>query len=207
MRRAPLSIALIFIFLVAPLANFIPDIGVSHAQTRPNKLRPDKLADSLRERVRQAHPDSAETARVILNLNDSADPQQLDQALKQNGARSSKNLDALGLMVADVPLNKLEETAGRNDVSWISADQDVRSLSTDNTSHVEVTTGASKVLPLDKNNVTGSGVAGGGAGNGIGVAVLDSGVTPADAAEFVGYQWQQSGGLLSTGLLSQSYIQ
>jgi len=36
--------------------------------------------------------------------------------------------------------------------------------------------------------------------------VLDSGITPSDAAEFVGYKWQQSGGLLNLGLLSQSYL-
>ena len=100
---------------------------------------------------------------MIVNLSDSADPQQLAQALTQSGARSSKHLGALGLMVADIPLDKLEEAAARNDVSWISADQEVRSLATtDNTSHIEVTTGASKLLPVDQKG-TGSGVAGGGA--------------------------------------------
>ncbi len=109
-------------------------------------------------------------------------------------------------MVADVPLSKLEETAARDDVSWISADQEVRSLSTstDNTSHIEVTTGASKLLPLDQNSVTGSGVANGGAGNGVGIAIVDSGISPADAAEFVGYQKQQSGGTLGLGLFSET---
>ncbi|HEX7722384.1 MAG TPA: S8 family serine peptidase, partial [Pyrinomonadaceae bacterium] len=207
MRRSYLLISLIVLSFVSPLANFMPGVNTSHAQTKPNKLRFGKFADSLRERVQSARDNSNETARVILNLSDAADPQQLGQALSQSGTRSQQNLSALGLMVADVPLNKLEEAAARDDVSWISADQEVRSLSTDNTSHIEITTGASKLLPLDKNNVAGSGVANGGAGNGVGIAIVDSGITPADAAEFVGYQWQQSGGTLGLGLLSQPYVQ
>src|SRR6267154_1947665 len=207
MRRSYLLISLIVLSFVSPLANFMPGVNTSHAQTKANKPRFGKFADSLRERVQSARNNSNETARVILNLSDAADPQQLGQALSQSGARSQKHLDQLGLMVADVPLNKLEEAAARDDVSWISADQEVRSLSTDNTSHIEITTGASKLLPLDKNNVAGSGVANGGAGNGVGIAIVDSGITPADAAEFVGYQWQQSSGTLGLGLLSQTYVQ
>ena len=110
-------------------------------------------------------------------------------------------------MVADVPLSKLEEASARGDVSWISADQEVRSLDNsvpnpaDNTSHVEVTTGASKILPKDTTSQIGSGVAYGGAGNGVGIAILDSGITPCDNAEFVGYQWKQSSGTLGMQLV------
>ena len=142
MRRSYLLISLIVLSFVSPLANFMPGVNTSHAQTKPNKPRFGKFADSLRERVQSARDNGNETARVILNLSDAADPQQLGQALSQSGARSQKHLDQLGLMVADVPLNKLEEAAARDDVSWISADQEVRSLSTDNTSHIEITTGA-----------------------------------------------------------------
>jgi len=52
----------------------------------------------------------------------------------------------------------------------------------------------------------GSGVANGGAGNGVGIVILDSGITPCDNAEFVGYQWKQSSGTLGTGLFSQTYL-
>src|SRR6266851_7556751 len=97
--------------------------------------------------------------------------------------------------------------AQQPEVSWVSADQQVASLaSTDNTSHVEVTTGTSKILPQDTNGQLGSGVANGGAGNGVGIAILDSGITPSDAAEFVGYQWKQSSGTLGLGLFSQTYL-
>jgi len=200
------TLLLIFSFF-SPLANFLPGMRTTYAQTKSNLLRGLKLAPSLRERVRPAGLSNGERERVIVNLSDSADPQQLAQALTQSGARSSKHLGALGLMVADIPLDKLEEAAARNDISWISADQEVRSLATtDNTSHIEVTTGASKLLPVDQKG-TGSGVAGGGAGNGVGIVILDSGITPSDAAEFVGYQYQQSSGTLGLGLLSQTYVQ
>ena len=118
-------------------------------------------------------------AHVILNLSNNSNPQRLVQTLTQNGLRLPKHLDALGLVVADVPLNKLEQTAALDDVSWISEDQEVRSLSTstDNTSHIEVTTGASRLLPLDHDGIVGSGVADGGAGNGVGI----ESATPATA--------------------------
>ena len=207
MRRSCPPILLLIFSLVSPLANLLPGMEASHAQTKSNLPRAAKFTDDLRERI-QSNANSGETARVILNLSETANVEQLSQALAQGGGHSQKNLNALGLMVADVPLNKLEEIAARDDISWISGDQEVRSLSTspDNTSHIEVTTGANKVLPLDQNGVLGSGVANGGAGNGIGIAVLDSGITACDNAEFVGYQWKQTSGTLGTGLFSQSYV-
>src|SRR5256884_4260828 len=210
MRKSAFLILLIIVSLFSPLMSVLPG-RISHAQTKASKSRGNKLAESLRERVRQSAADSGETARVIVNVSDGADPQPLRQTLSR-GPNSPNHLEALGLMVAEVPLSKLEEASERDDVSWISADQEVRSLDSsvpnpaDNTSHVEVTTGASKILPKDTTSQLGSGVAYGGAGNGIGIAILDSGITPCDNAEFVGYQWKQSSGTLGTGLFSQSYL-
>ncbi|MGH9906035.1 MAG: S8 family serine peptidase, partial [Pyrinomonadaceae bacterium] len=128
-------------------------------------------------------------------------------ALQGMGARIDKQLDAVKSIVADVPVDSIETLAEQVEVSWVSSDQEVIWLaSTDNTSHVEVSTGASKVLPVDTNGQIGSGVANGSAGNGVGIAVLDSGVSPSDAAEFVGYEWAQSSGTLGLGLLSQPYL-
>ena len=69
--------------------------------------------------------------------------------------------------------------AAREEVSWVSPDSEVVSLvtSTDNTSHAVVTTGASKVLPVGNGEL-----AKGGGGNGVGIAVLDSGISPPAAA-------------------------
>src|SRR5256886_7067254 len=210
MRKSAFLILLIIFSLFSPLGRSLPGRH-SHAQTNSTKPRGDKLAESLRERVRRSPAGSSETARVIVNLSDGADPRPLIQALG-HGSGSPKHLETLGLVVADVPLSKLAEASARDDVSWISADQEVRSLDdsvpnpADNTSHVEVATGASKTLPKDTTSQIGSGVANGGAGNGVGIAILDSGITPCDNAEFVGYQWKQSSGTLGTGLCSQNYL-
>ncbi|HYJ46020.1 MAG TPA: S8 family serine peptidase, partial [Pyrinomonadaceae bacterium] len=175
-------------------------------QTRSSGVRrfANKLTDDLRARVRQAQPGTLERARVILNLSDDAAKDRARQILEASGANVRQQLDALGVMVADVPVEKLEELSAHDEVSWMSADQPVHSLaaSTNNTSHIEVTTGASKILPADN-----TAMADGGGGNKVGIAIVDSGISPADAAEFVGYQKQTSSGLLGLGITSTTYIQ
>lgn len=191
--------------LVLPLVGlFAPRTqGQTTQANRPNRNRV-KLADDLRDRVRAARPGSREKTRVILNMANSAAAASTRAMLQNAGASVRNELDQLNVVVADVPVEKLEEMAARTEVSWISADNPVRSLAAtpDNTSHAAVTTGASKVLPQGNENV-----AKGGAGNGIGIAILDSGISPPDAAEFAGYKWQQSGGTLGLGLFSQSYLE
>src|SRR5215207_6242356 len=141
-----------------------------------------------------------EAGRVIVRAAEGQAGAAAAEALRGAGARVSAELDSLGLVVADVPVDKLAELAAREEVSWVSSDQDVRSTaaSFDNTSHHEVATGVSKLLPSGN-----EALANGGGGNKVGIAVLDSGISPPDAAEFAGYEWRYSSGLLSTGLLSQ----
>jgi subtilisin family serine protease len=159
------------------------------------------MSDDLRARVERARPGSGERARVIVNV-DGGSVAQTSLALENAGAAVRGQLQHVGAVVADVPVDRLSELAGRGDVSWISADQPVHSLAVpDNTSHAEVTTGASKFLP-DGNEK----MADGGAGNKVGIAILDSGISPPDAAEFVGYEWRYSSGTLGTGLFSQKYL-
>lgn len=175
------------------------------------------MTEALLARSRQSRPNSSEKTRVIFNLADSASADQARLKLQRGGAEISKQLDAVNVVVANVPVAMLESLAAGDEVSWVSADQEVRSLAADegsgkqcnqfdNTSHIEITTGASKVLPRDSDEQVGTGVANGGAGNGVGIAILDSGITPCDQAEFVGYQWKQSSGTLGTGLFSQKYL-
>ncbi|HXM35400.1 MAG TPA: S8 family serine peptidase, partial [Pyrinomonadaceae bacterium] len=199
-KSSPVIIVLIlslFLPLVGKLAPIARAQSHGHGNQGGNHGR--KMTEGLLARVRQSRPGRGERARVILKLADNKSAAQARAVLQSAGAKISKQLDALNVLVADVPIEALENLAARNEVSWVSADQEVRSLSSkDNTSHLEVTTGASKLLPQDSNGQLGSGVANGGAGNGVGIAILDSGISPADAAEFVGYQWQQSSGTLVT---------
>src|SRR2546430_5871462 len=99
MRKfSALTLLLIFSFF-SPLANFLPGMKTANAQTKSNLLRGLKLAPSLRERVRPAASSNGDSARVIINMSDGADTQQLTQALTLNGTRSLKRMGALVLMM------------------------------------------------------------------------------------------------------------
>jgi serine protease AprX len=171
--------------LLAPLAGALapPARGKGNKASRQNF----KMTETLRSLARGTRSDAGARTRVIINLPEGATA--ADQArtlLHGTGASVHGQLDALGVMVADVPVARLEELASHGEVSWLSEDAEVRTLSTpDNTSHMEVTTGANQVLPAGN-----TAQANGGAGNGVGIAVLDSGISPMDGAEFAGYQWK-----------------
>src|SRR6202022_887749 len=109
-----------------------------------------KMTEGLLARVRQSRPGRGERTRVIFKVADNKSAAQARAVLQNAGAKIRKQLDALNVVVADVPNEALEMLAAPTEVSWVSADQEVRSLSSrDNTSHLEVTTGASKLLPQD----------------------------------------------------------
>ncbi|HEX8686154.1 MAG TPA: S8 family serine peptidase, partial [Pyrinomonadaceae bacterium] len=164
---------------------------------------PKKMTDDLLARAAAARQGAGETARVIVRAAEGGAGASAAEALRGAGARVSAELDSLGLVVADVPVEKLAELAGREEVSWVSSDLPVRSTAAtfDNTSHQEVATGASKLLPAGN-----EALANGGGGNKVGVAILDSGISPPDTAEFAGYEWRYSSGTLGTGLLAQKYL-
>ncbi|HEV7842864.1 MAG TPA: S8 family serine peptidase, partial [Pyrinomonadaceae bacterium] len=175
----------------------------TRAQTpRSGRGLPRKMTDALKQRSEQARPGSGERARIILNVQSGAGADRARTLLQNAGASVKGQMDALGMMVADVPVEKLSELSARDEISWMSQDQAVRSLaSTENTSHLEITTGANKVLPANNDAL-----ASGGGGNKIGIAILDSGISPPDAAEFAGYEKKQSSGTLGLGLFSQTYL-
>ncbi|MCA1631151.1 MAG: S8 family serine peptidase, partial [Acidobacteria bacterium] len=180
-RTSPLAL-LLACALLAPLAGALapPARGKGRKTSHPNF----KMTEALRARAR-AHSEGDARARVIVSMPEGATADQARAALHGAGASVRAQLDALGVLVADVPVARLEELAARGEVSWLSEDAEVRTLATDNASHVEVTTGASQVLPAGN-----TAQANGGAGNGVGIAVLDSGISPMDGAEFAGYQWK-----------------
>src|SRR5687768_2406655 len=198
MRRFPLFLLLIGAFAAATIAILPSTRGAS--SNRP--VESDRLAPSLR-RYEHKGRSSAERVRVIVKAADGFGPARVSARLQAAGAKIGNQMEALGLTVAEMPLANLADVAAHNEIAWISPDQEVKSLatSTNNTSHVAVTSGASKFLPA-----TDKAMADGGAGNKVGIAILDSGITPADAAEFVGYEWRTSSGLLGTGLLGTPYL-
>ena len=202
--RILLLTTLVALSLLSPLPGALFVSAKTPTQERtPARRTPRKMSDELQTRADRARDDSRETARVILRVADGQTTDDTASLARRAGARVSDRLDSLGFVVADVPVSKLSALAARDEVSWVTEDRPVRSTaaSYDNTSHHEVTTGASKVLPVGNNAL-----ADGGGGYKIGIAILDSGISPPDAAEFAGYEWRYSSGTLGTGLFAQKYL-
>src|SRR4051794_5740714 len=205
MRKSSLVTLILIVSLFAPFSGVpSPFSGFrTHAEGQSGPRR--KMPASFQDHIHQPRT-TRTTERVIFNVSGANASERTQANLEALGATNVKQLGALDSIVADVPTDLLEQATGTDDVTWVSPDQEVRSMatSTDNTSHMEVTTGASKLLPAD--------VTSGGAGNGVGIAILDSGISPPDAAEFAGYKYTSSGGLLGgggllgTGVLSTSTL-
>src|SRR5712691_738639 len=126
MRRLPH-----FIFLVVATASVAIAL-LSSAQQASSVRRAvaNKLAPSLRQRANQVQSGSAERVRVIVRAADGMPPGKVRAKLQEAGANIGEQLDALGLTVADIPLGRLEEAASRDEIAWISPDQEVTSLGT-----------------------------------------------------------------------------
>ncbi|MDT5294760.1 MAG: serine protease AprX, partial [Acidobacteriota bacterium] len=202
--RTPFLATLATLSLLTPLAGAFNAAAKTPLQERAVSRRaPKKMTDDLLARASSAKPDGRETTRVILRVADGQTGDAAASLLRSTGARVREQLDSVGFVVADVPVAKLSELAAREEVSWLSSDQSVRSTAEtlDNTSHHEVATGASKSLPVGN-----EALANGGGGNKVGIAILDSGISPPDSAEFAGWEWRQSSGTLGLGLLSQRYL-
>ncbi|HEX8922258.1 MAG TPA: hypothetical protein VF766_12335, partial [Pyrinomonadaceae bacterium] len=102
-RKSPLIVLLLIFSLFAPFASSLRT--GAHAQTRPGPLRiVNKLTDNLRIRARSARNGNRERMRVILNLSDEASKDRARAVLETSGANINQQLDALGVMVADVPV-------------------------------------------------------------------------------------------------------
>ncbi|HEX6184362.1 MAG TPA: S8 family serine peptidase, partial [Pyrinomonadaceae bacterium] len=200
--RNRLLTAVATLSLLTPLAALTSSAKSPAQGSAAARGRLRKMTDDLLARVSSAQSGGGETARVIVRAAEGQEGEATAAALRGAGARISSQLDSLGLVVADVPVERLAELAAREEVSWVSSDQPVRSTASfDNTSHHEVATGASRLLPVGN-----EALANGGGGSKVGIAVLDSGISPPDAAEFAGYEWRYSSGTLGLGLFSQKYL-
>src|ERR1041384_8192296 len=186
--------------LLCPCASVFTTLPAAQARVVAHET--GKLTKTLRARVRRTKEDSNERARVIVNLARGTETATARRSLERAGVHVQQQFDQLGVVVADVPTAQLETLAAHNEVAWVSEDAEAGSLATTpgNTSHIEVTTGANLVLPSGNDNE-----AKGGAGNGVGIALLDSGLNPPDTAAFAGYELQSSS-LLGTGLLGSTSV-
>ncbi|MBA2732763.1 MAG: hypothetical protein H0U54_07705 [Acidobacteria bacterium] len=122
-RKSPTLPLLLIFSLLAPLTIAFRADAQANAPRAEQQRMVNKMTDRLRLRARQARSSSGspERTRVILNLSDEAAKDRARAVLETSGATINQQLDALGVMVADVPVEKLEELSWRNEVSWMSA--------------------------------------------------------------------------------------
>src|SRR5215813_12356359 len=128
--------------------------------------RGDKIAPDLREAMESAGSNGRVTA--ILQVDDvhSGDVRSL---LARHDALVSDSLAQLGVIKAQVPVTAIEELARSGLTNYLSSDANVQAYG----GHIASTTGANLV----RSQTNSSGVAYNLNGTGIGIAILDSGIT------------------------------
>ena len=97
--------------IVLTLSLCLPVVGqlspVARAQSKGHGNHGRKMTEGLLARVRQSRPGSGERTRVIFNVADNKSAAQARAVLQNAGANIRKQLDALNVVVADVPVEAL----------------------------------------------------------------------------------------------------
>jgi len=141
--------------------------GLAHATRKSssrNNDKHDKLGSDLREQLHDSGMVS-----VILQLDDQPSGQ-LNALLASNGIKIRKHFDQLNSFALDVPASIVEAIASFPEVSFISIDSEIRSFG----GHVARTSGTDNVRTMSTDGALD--------GNGIGIAILDSGIYGAHTA-------------------------
>jgi len=126
-----LLISSLFLPLLGPFSGPVGAKGFARGLVR------ERMTKDLHERARLTSG-TGERARVIVNLSHPSQARRVRTLLESKGAQIDGQLDEIGVITANVPVEKLVELSSSAEVSWLSSDQEVRSLSTapDNTSHI-----------------------------------------------------------------------
>src|SRR6185369_5389619 len=95
---------------------------------------------------------------------------QLNALLASNGIKIRKHFDKLNSFALEVPSSIVETLSSFSEVSFISVDSEVRSFG----GHVAHTTGTDNVRAMSNDGALD--------GNGVGIAILDSGIYGAHSA-------------------------
>ena len=118
-----------------------------------------KVASDLNDQVRR---NGQATVKVIIQLNDKMSGP-LNSLLRGNGVRVKKQYVNFNAFAVELPANVVDSLTQFTEVEFVSVDSDVQSFG-----HVSHTTGADSVRSLASTGALD--------GNGIGIAVLDSGI-------------------------------
>ncbi len=135
-----------------------------------------RLAPDLAEKLRNNSP--SDKVRLVVSTLKGADFTTVVERVKGLGFNVSDELRNVREIVLELPLEAVESLAGVEGIDYVAPDRPVQGLA----SHLQMTTGASKVYPVDLGGpllsfttsllLSGSGYD----GSGVGVAVLDSGI-------------------------------
>jgi subtilisin family serine protease len=142
---------------LAPLAGVAAAAPKSQKQGRARKVAPE-LSGS-------AAAVSSQTVRVIIQTK-GRPTQAHEGAIRAKGGAKRQSLNALEALTADVPASAVAELAAREDVLYVSPDRTVKAA----LDVTRDTTGAAQVQGGSKG-------AQGLTGKGVGIAVIDSGIS------------------------------
>ncbi|HEY6230682.1 MAG TPA: S8 family serine peptidase, partial [Pyrinomonadaceae bacterium] len=128
----------------------------SSKNQKPNKVASD-LGDLLSKKS------SESLVKVILQLN-SKPSGQLNSLLAANGVKIRRHFDNLNSFALELPANVVNSLSSFPEVSFVSLDSEVRTLG----GHISRTTGTDNVRSLSNDGALD--------GNGIAIAIVDSGI-------------------------------
>jgi subtilisin family serine protease len=134
-----------------------------------------KVASDLKEKAQHG---GTETVKVILQL-DGKMSGPLNALLHSNGVKIKKQFANFNSFSVELPANVVSSLANFPEVGFVSVDSEVRSLG----GHVSITTGTDNVRSLAADGALD--------GNGIGIAIVDSGIYGAHVS-FIDHMTGQS---------------
>ena len=132
-----------------------------------------KLPRDLRAFIDDAREDASasKTRDVIVQISGTSFAEDI-AAIKRHGGRVKRSFSAVNALLVEMPSNRIEELALENDVTFISPDRQV-SIATDAVSRLvganQIWQSASSTCGSNYSGVTGAGV---------GIAFIDSGISP-----------------------------
>ncbi|HJX91043.1 MAG TPA: S8 family serine peptidase, partial [Pyrinomonadaceae bacterium] len=164
----PLALALLTslsLVLTMLSGTFVP--SVANASPKHGHAKDDNIAVELHEQMRSKSPTTV--VKVILQL-DGHMSGQLNALLRSNGVKVKKSFANFNAFAVELPLNVVDSLSHFSEVSFISVDSEVQSLG----GHVAHTTGADNVRSMSSDGALN--------GDGIGIAIVDSGIYAAHVA-------------------------
>ncbi len=143
------------------VGTIVPNVARASKGNQGSSHNNDKVSPDLRDKVRNNRND--ETVKVILQLDGNMSGN-LNALLRSNGVKVKKQFAAFNSFAVELPASVVESLSHFSEVSFVSVDSEVLSLG----GHVAHTSGA--------DNVRSIGTDGALDGNGVGIAIVDSGI-------------------------------